>query len=239
MGRLRAQQRAGDPDARGPRPVRDGEAAWGGGRAFQRGAARQRRLSVRSRAQVRHRGRSRAGRLGAAGAFAGALQARREAREGMVGDRRTGRVARPRGGFGDDRLGGVVRRLLEPDRRPHQSARAHPRSCRCRVAARRGDLRALARDLVQSRQRALDGEDRERFGDGACLRACDQCLHRRVRAAARAGDRTRSHPGAVLADGDQADQQQRRARPSSRTGRRCRIPTASSISRAGTRATGW
>ena len=88
LGRLRAQQRTGDPDAVAARSRGHHRQARRGRRTFRRPAARQRFHAVRRRQALSDPGRAGTGRLGAAGAFAGAHQDRRAAGAAMVEIRR-------------------------------------------------------------------------------------------------------------------------------------------------------
>src|SRR5262249_29382903 len=149
--------------------------------------------------------------------FTGTPQARREARQGMVVPWCAGGAPGPAGRLADAGVECLVWWLLEPDGWPHQSAGADARPCQSRVEPRCGDLRTLASRLHGLWQRPMDGEDGERIGERP--RACpgDQCLYRRIREAARATDRPRGDPRALLADGDEADQRQCRQDRDSRS----------------------
>ena len=93
--------------------------------------------TVRRGAALPDPGRAGAGRLGPAGAFARPHQDRRTSRAAMVEIRRAGRIAVARAGPRHAGLGCLVRRLLEQDRRPHQSAGAGARAGARRARSRR------------------------------------------------------------------------------------------------------
>ena len=204
LGRIGAQQRAGDPDLVAARPGRHRRQTWGGRRTLRRAVARQRLDLVRCRAALSNSGRAGTDRLGAAGAFARAHQDRRTPGAAMVEIRRAGRVAVARPDPPHAGLGCLVRRLLEQERRPHQSAGAVARSGARGAGTRRPHLCALARDLVRTPERPMGGQNGKGRDQRPRPDSRDQRLYRRILEIADAGHRARSHAGAVLADGDAA-----------------------------------
>ena len=130
------------------------------------------------------------------------------------------------------------RRLLEQDRRPHQSAGAVARACARRARSRRPHLCALAghRSFERENNRWIVTTPQGEISGRALIVATN----------AYTGEFSKSlapdiahevMPVLLLADGDRAACRTLRAKPSSPAGRRCRIPMASFISPATTRAT--
>ena len=234
LGRIRPQQRTGDPDTVAARSGGHRRQARRGRRTFRRAccATAPRRCSI-SRGAIK----SRPSRNRPAGFSRCIRPGRIKIAERRV--RQWSKFGAPvellsRDQTRDDAgLGCLVRRLLEQDRRPYQSAGAVARSRARGAGSRRPHLRALARDSA-SNGGTTDGWSRPEQGEisGRRLDRGDQRLYRRVLEIADAGHGARSHAGAVLANGDTAAVGNARARPSFPAGRRCPIPTANFTSPA-------
>ena len=142
--------------------------------------------------------------MGAAGAFPRPHQDSGTARPAVVEIWRGGGVVLARSDPRHARVRCLVRRLLEQDRRAHQSARSFARPCARDARPRWPHLRALAGYQLRTTKRPLASQDGARRDQRTRADRGDQRLHRRVLKIADARDGARSHAGAVLANGDTA-----------------------------------